>query len=109
MKLDINNIKVGDQLSESVIKDGRTLIAKNKKLDQKLINLLKKFEISELEIHETPLVDISEISDDIKDKAKDYLDNRLLSKPETAFENEVYNLALDQAAIKLYKEENQNG
>jgi hypothetical protein len=32
-----------------------------------------------------------------------------LNKPETAFENEVYDLALDQASIKLYKEENING
>lgn len=109
MKIVTSKLKVGDQLSESVIKDGRTLIGKNKKIDQKLIDTLKKFEISEVEIHDTPLIDISEISDDIKERAKSLVDARLLTIPETAFEKEVYDLALDQAAIKLYKEENKNG
>ena len=105
----INKVKFGDIVAKAVeSSSGQLLFAKGTILEQKHIDILKKFNILEINIADEPEIKFEDIPEDVKDKAKEFYGAVMDWQPEHFLEKELYEIALFNKAKQIYVREKNN-
>lgn len=103
MLININSVQENQTLAKAVMHNNSVLLGKGIKIEKKHIDVLHRFGIKNIEVTDNDVVDYNDLSEDIKTKAKEYIFEKTNWEPESDFEKTIYQMAIEQAAINLMK------